>query len=116
MKMNVQLQRKVSEIETYPCVVEKIVELSESDYAYFYQNLLNDYDFIRDNLDAMYEDGEGVFHCLLVLGEGQEDGILVESEGCSYARYSAFVSCARQIYRIGVQNHTRIACTFKQKG
>ena len=34
----------------------------------------------------MYVDTEGVSHCLLVLGEGSDDGILVESEGSSYAR------------------------------
>ena len=43
----------------------------------------------------MYQDRDGVSHCLLVLGEGEEDGILVESEGSLYARYSALLPNAR---------------------
>lgn len=37
-------------------------------------------------MDLMCEK-DGVWHCLLVTGEGMEDGVLVESEGSSYARY-----------------------------
>ena len=51
----------------------------------------------------MYQDKNGVSHCLLVLGEGQDDGILVESEGSFYARYSAFVPNARQLWNQGLQ-------------
>mgnify|MGYP000160968950 CR=1 FL=1 len=36
-------------------------------------------------------ENEGARHCLLVTGEGMEDGVLVESVGASYARYFAFV-------------------------
>ena len=39
----------------------------------------------------MYCDRQGVYHCLLVVGEDRPDGILVESEGSSYARYAAFL-------------------------
>ena len=53
--------------------------------------MLDDYDFIRNNIDLMYCDREGVYHCLLVVGEDRPDGILVESEGSSYARYAAFL-------------------------
>ena len=38
-----------------------------------------------------------MWHCLLVTGEGMEDGVLVESEGSSYARYSAFVPSVKEI-------------------
>ncbi|HHV75740.1 MAG TPA: hypothetical protein GXX41_14130, partial [Thermoanaerobacterium sp.] len=54
-------------------------------------NMLDDYNFIRNNIDLMYCDREGVYHCLLMVGEDRPDGILVESEGSSYARYSAFL-------------------------
>jgi hypothetical protein len=36
-------------------------------------------------------DEQGRHHCLLVVGDGRRDGILVNSEGGAYARYSAFV-------------------------
>ena len=96
MKINVPLRRKDTEIETSPCVVEKTVELSADWFDHFSQNLLNDYDFILENADCMYQEQNGVSHCLLVLGEGRDDGILVESEGSAYARYSAFVPNAKQ--------------------
>lgn len=43
----------------------------------------------------MYEK-DGVWHCLLVAGEGMDEGVLVESEGSAYARYSAFVPFAQE--------------------
>lgn len=98
MKINIPFRRKDSEIETSPCVVEKTVELSADWFDHFSQNLLNDYDFILENIDHMYQDNDGVNHCLLVLCEERDDGIIVESEGSAYARYSAFVPNARQLW------------------
>ena len=100
MKINVPLRRKDKEIETNPCVVEKTVEMSADWFDHFSENLLNDYDFILENTDCMYEDTDGVSHCLLVLGKGRDYGILVESEGSSYARYSAFLPNARQLLQL----------------
>lgn len=97
MKINVPLRRKDTEIETSPCVVEKTIELGADEYKTFSQNLLENYDFIFENSDCMYT-RDGVLHCLLVLGKDQNDGILVESEGSAYARYSAFVPNARKMY------------------
>lgn len=111
MKINVPLRRKDTEIEASPCVVEKTVELSADWFDHFSQNLLNDYDFILENSDCMYQEQNGVNHCLLVLGADRDDGILVESEGSAYARYSAFVPNARQIlqqdqrYEPALQNY-----------
>ena len=68
MQFKVPLRRKDKEIETTPCIVEKTIELSESEYVRFCQNLLDDYDFILENIGSMYQDTDGVSHCLLVLG------------------------------------------------
>lgn len=97
MKINVPFRRKDTEIETSPCIVERTVELPSELFKHFSENLLNDYDFILENIDSMYQDKNGVSHCLLVLGEGRNDGILVESEGSAYASYSAFVPNARSL-------------------
>ena len=91
MIFNIPLRRKDTEVDVVSCTVEKSVTLSAEEFVHFSQNLMNDYDFIRENNDRMYQDENGVNHCLLVLGEGCADGILVESEGSTYARYSAFV-------------------------
>lgn len=97
MIFNIPLRRKDSEVDVVPCTVEKLVTLSAEEFAHFSQNLMNRYDFLRENIDRMYQDENGVNHCMLVLGEGCADGILVESEGSTYARYSAFVPNARQL-------------------
>lgn len=83
------------ELTTKICQIEQVVELPADEYKKFSEKLYMSYPFIRENIEAMYEDSEGVNHCLLVLGEGQEDGILVESEGADYARYAAHLSGAR---------------------
>jgi len=83
--------RKVDDFEPKNCVIEKVISLSSRDYGTFSKNMLADYDFIKDNIDLQYCDNNGVFHCLLVVGEDRKDGILVESEGSSYARHSAFL-------------------------
>ena len=91
MNINAIFQKKDCEINTEPCVIEKTVELSEKEYNHFYHNLLEDYSFIAENSDCMYQDNNGVRHCMLVFGKGIPDGILVEAEGYGYARYSAFL-------------------------
>lgn len=102
MIMNVCWRRKDTQIEATPCVIQDVIELPENEYAHFYQNLLDDYDFIKEHQDAMfYKDGWD--HAMLVLGENQADGILVSSEGSNYARYSAFIPNARKL----IQNDIR---------
>ena len=97
MIFNIPLRRKDTEVDVVPCTVEKSITLSAEEFAHFSQNLMNHYDFLRENIDRMYQDENGINHCLLVLGEGCADGILVESEGSTYARYSTFVPNARQL-------------------
>ena len=92
---NASLRRKEPEYKVSRCVIEKVVVLDDEDFNHFKGNLLSDYDFIRDNLDLMYMENNGDSHCLLVMGQNSDDGILVESEGYSYARYSAHLSSAK---------------------
>ena len=89
------IQRKDPSVETDRCRIVKIIELSNSDFEEFQDNLLVNYDFIAENVDEMWMDENGVDHCLLVIGEENSDGVLVQSEGFSYARYYAFMPNAR---------------------
>ena len=75
-----------------------MVTLNQEQFAWFSERLLDDYDFIADYAKETSDDGERK-HCLLVLGAGEDDGILVCSEGSFYARYSAYLPKARQILR-----------------
>jgi len=73
-------------------VIEEIVELAQFEYDNFAANLLDDHPFIEQNLHAMYVDTNGVYHCIYIKAEEAKEGILIESEGYSYARYAAYYS------------------------
>lgn len=92
--------RKAEDFPVWDCVIEKIVELPEAEYKYFKTAPLRDMPFIAENTDLMYRDENGVFHCLLVLGEESSDGILIESEGYNYAKYSSFMPGAREFVNV----------------
>ena len=85
------LQEEHDRMRDCPFVVEKVVELGAEQYAFFCGNLLQDHPFIESNTDLMYTDDDEISHCILVTDRSRQDGVLVESEGYKYARYSAFV-------------------------
>lgn len=72
-----------------PYIIEKQVELETEAFQTFSNNLLTDYDFVKDNLELMYKDKNGIYHCLLVKEKNSTGGILTESEGHRYPRYTA---------------------------
>ena len=86
--------RKEACFEPSECEIEKVIHLSDSDFSQFQQMLLDNYDFLHENADLMRVEN-GVTHCLLVVGETFEDGILVNSEGSDYARYAAYFPNAK---------------------
>lgn len=94
--MRAEFSRKEPEVRAREFQVKKVICLPPDEYAHFTQNLLNNYDFIAENADLMGVE-HGVWQCILVTGEGMEEGVLVESEGASYARYSAFVPSVKEI-------------------
>lgn len=95
-KVNAVFSCKETQLDVSSSVVEKIISLSGEDYGYFSSHLLQDYQFLKDNRECMYKDGDGVRHCLLVIGEDQQDGILVDTQGANYARYAAHFSNAKE--------------------
>ncbi|MBR2434025.1 MAG: hypothetical protein IKB22_00995 [Lentisphaeria bacterium] len=90
-----QFRRKEPVLQQDECEIEKVVELTREEFHHFKNNLLDDYDFISENSDLMCVDKMGTIHCILVLGDDYDEGILVNSEGSSYARYSALLPNAR---------------------
>lgn len=96
--------RKADDYRVWNCVIEKIVELPENEYKYFKSAPLRDMPFIAENTDIMYRGENGIYHCLLVLGEGSSDGVLIESEGYDYARYSSFMPGAREFVTARLNN------------
>lgn len=88
--INVILERK-PDFKFCPAKVEKVIRLGEKDFEKFLQSPMYDQGFIQENTSLMYMDEKGVYHCLLVTGEGRRDGVLVEAEGYGYARYAFYV-------------------------
>lgn len=95
MRTNAIFQRKEPRLEPQPCEIEKVISLTDDEFDRFEQNLLENYDFIQESAEDMGI-RDGVAHCLLVMGENNNDGILVNSEGSGYARYAAWFPGARQ--------------------
>lgn len=94
MQARAIFRRKEACFEPSECEIEKVIHLSDSDFARFQQMLLDNYDFLHENAELMRVEN-GVTHCLLVVGETLEDGILVNSEGSDYARYAAYFPNAK---------------------
>lgn len=96
--LNVILNRKKEAYRTDPVAIDKAVIISNEEYKDFVSNLLEDCDIIKDNKGCMaYRDG--ITHCLLILSESESDGILVYSSGYDYARYTAYLTNAKELIK-----------------
>lgn len=84
------------------CQVEKIVELPGETFDAFLSAPLKDWAFLEENQEAMWSESS-MTHCLLVLGEDRNDGLLVDAEGYGYAKYAAYLFGARDIVNAEVQ-------------
>ena len=73
-------------------MIEKTITLEINDFRKFEDRILDDRDFIVANKHLMYVGNDGVWHSLLVTADEVDYGILVQSEGYSYARYAAYIS------------------------
>ena len=73
------------------------MELSQAEFYDFQFNPLTDRSFIKDRLPDLVTDEFHAIPCLLILGEGIDDGILVDPQGYDYARYTAYIPMARQL-------------------
>lgn len=92
-----QTKRKEPVLAADRWEVVHTVELPRAEFIHFKNHLLDDYPFIAEHSDELHVDSNGNTKGLLVLCEGAADGILVNSEGSSYARYSAYLPGARSL-------------------
>jgi len=93
-KMKVNFICKATTEELIPqdeYIIEKTVNLTKDYFEGFVRAPLQDYDFIIENIEFIYCDNKGVFHCIFVTSEDYDFGILIESEGYHYARYAAYL-------------------------
>ena len=97
LMINAALLRKESEFRTKSCVVEKAIAVSHDEFEYLKRHPLRDNDLIANNTDLMYCDSDDNYHCLLIYDKEQGDGMLIESEGASYARYAQYIPRAKEL-------------------
>lgn len=92
--MKANFIRKAMEYELIPedeFIIEKEVRLQKGEFDDFIQSPLEDIYFIAENKESMYVDDNGVFHCIFVTSSEHDFGVLIESEGYNYARYTAYL-------------------------
>ena len=95
--MNGKLMFKASDHKTKRCKVEKWVFLPHYDFERIKANPYQDHNAITACKELMYED-EHICHCIMLLDELGNDGLLIEAEGADYPRYSMFVPDALTLY------------------
>ena len=95
--INTNLLRKESEFRTKSCVVEKAIGVPHAEFDELKRHPLRDNKLIAENVDIMYCDRDDNYHCLLIYDEEQGDGLIIESEGTSYARYSQYIPGAKEL-------------------
>lgn len=84
-------ERKPPAFDPQVCVIDAIQVMDETEFEEFSGNLLIDRAFIAEKKDEMRMDSIGQIHALLVMDDNSGDGILIESSGYDYPRYSAFM-------------------------
>lgn len=89
--MKAIFERKPSEFDLREVEVAKTLRLPVEVFEAVLKAPLRDLDCIGENIDLMFCDDHGVYHCLLLTGGGRNDGLLVEAEGYGYCRYASYV-------------------------
>ena len=101
---NTVLQNNVEKLEYQQCHMDKIIKLSHPEFEYFRLHLLENYDFITDSLKDLKLSKDNTHHCIMVFDKESNDGIVVDPQGRSYAKYSAYIPNAKQLL------HNRYEC------
>ena len=98
LKINATLQCKQTEIKPRMYEVSEVITLSDAEYRSVLKEPLKDREYLKGRT--------GQDACVLLLSKTGNDGILVDTQGYDYPRYSAFIPNARQIVENFVQSET----------
>ena len=99
MKGTTQFRRKEQEMFLDKFRVVAVTTLKPSHFEHFSKHLLDDFSFIERYADRLCVREDGYADSLLVLSAEGDDGILVNSEGSHYARYSSFLPYAKPLFK-----------------
>ena len=95
MKINAVLRCKESEIKPRACEVSDVITLSDAEFRNVMKEPLKDREYLKERT---WQDT-----CVLLLSKTGDDGILVDTQGYDYPRYSAFIPNAKDIINSFVQ-------------
>jgi len=89
LKLNAMMWRKPETLEPLSYKVSEVIVLFDAEFRDVMKNSLED----RGYLSGRHGDDT----CVLLLSENGDDGILVDTQGCNYPRYAAFIPKAKII-------------------
>lgn len=94
--LNANMICKADRFVPKKCTVEKVIEVSDSEFKKFIENPMKRNYYLSQYKDLMgyYDDS---YHGVLFVNMENGDGLLVNSEGYDYARYSQYIPNAREI-------------------
>lgn len=93
--LKARFERKENAIDVQPFRIVSLEKIGDDQWQHLSISLLEDYDIIKKHADNLYVGSDGITNALLVLNEKTGEGILINSEGSAYARYSAYLPFAK---------------------
>lgn len=99
LKLNAMMWRKPETLEPLSYKVSEVIVLSDAEFRDVMKNSLEDREYLSGR--------HGEDTCVLLLSENGDDGILVDTQGCNYPRYAAFVPKAKIIANEFIQRVTK---------
>ena len=90
----IRFERKANKLDVQDFRICAVEFLDNDQWQRFTNNMLDDYDFIAKHSQRLCVGSDEVTNALLIVNKQGEDGILVNSEGSAYARYSAYLPFA----------------------
>lgn len=95
MKLNARFDSKKKEIDVQPFRIVALEKLTDMQWKNFSKCMMDEYNMIERHASLLHVDSNGITNALLVLNKMTGEGILVNSEGADYARYSAYLPFAK---------------------
>lgn len=97
MFLQTAFNRNEQQVMTEYCSVEKVVELAENEFNLLKNNTMESMSFIAEHAEMMRKDETGISRCVLFLHQNHDEGIIVNSEGTSYAKNFSYLPKARTL-------------------
>lgn len=97
MFLQTAFNRNEQQAMTEYCSVEKVVELAENEFNLLKNNTMESMSFIAEHAEMMHKDETGINRCVLFLRENYDEGIIVNSEGTSFAKNFSYLPKARTL-------------------